>query len=109
MGSGVSSRSPIKYNNMWAAIISTFIGLWIMIAPEWFPFNKIEANNHFIVGPLVVTAAVIGIWEVNRSLRFFNLAAGVWMVISPLLLSYETKEAIYSSIVSGALLILFSL
>jgi short-subunit dehydrogenase len=94
---------------MWAAIVSTLVGLWIMIAPEWFSFNKTEANNHFIVGPLVVTAAVIAIWEVNRSFRFFNLTAGVWMTISPLLLRHETKEAIYSSIVSGTLLILFSL
>lgn len=94
---------------MWAAIISVLIGLWIMIAPEYFQFGRPEANNHFIVGPLVVTAAVIAIWEVNRSARYFNLCAGIWLAVSPLLLSYETQEAIWNSIIAGILLLIFSL
>jgi short-subunit dehydrogenase len=81
----------------------------MMVAPEAFSFNQTEAYNHFIVGPLVVTAGVIAVWEVNRSLRFFNLAAGVWMTISPLLLSYETSDAITSNVVCGVLLTMLSL
>lgn len=94
---------------MWATIINVLIGLWIMVAPEVFYFQKTEANNHFIVGSLVVTMAIAAIWEVNRSFRYFNLVAGIWMTVAPLILSFVTQEAIWSSIVSGILLIIFSL
>ncbi|WP_276370884.1 SDR family oxidoreductase [Chryseolinea sp. H1M3-3] len=94
---------------MWAAVISVLIGLWMMAAPEYYAFGHIEGKNFFIVGPLVVTAAVIAIWEVNRSARYFNFVAGIWMMISPLLLPYETQLGITGSVVSGVLLIILSL
>src|SRR5687768_12884092 len=94
---------------MWAAIINVLIGLWIMITPGLFEFEKIPANNHYIVGPLVITMAVASIWEVNRSFRYFNLVAGIWLIISPLLLSYQTSEEITNSLASGILMIFLSL
>jgi short-subunit dehydrogenase len=94
---------------MWAAIITVLIGLWMMAAPEYYAFGPVEGKNFFIVGPLVVTAAVIAIWEVNRSARYFNFVAGIWMMVSPLLLPYETQTGITGSVVSGILLIILSL
>src|SRR5688572_13464580 len=108
MRSGERNQSPISCNDMGAAIVSVVIGLWIMVAPEQFSFESVEATNYYIMGPLVVTTAVIAIWEVNRSFRYFNLIAGAWMVLSPLLLSYETTEAIAGGIVSGLLLMVLS-
>jgi short-subunit dehydrogenase len=94
---------------MWAAAISVLIGVWIMVAPGYFNFETAEANNHYITGPLVVTFAVIALWDFNRSGRFVNLAAGVWLVLSPLVLPYASDAATWSSIISGVLLIMFSL
>jgi len=94
---------------MWAAIINVIIGLWITASPELFGYVEVEAKNYFIVGPLVVTAAMISIWEVNRSVRYFNLCSGAWLVLSPLLLTYETSHAIWNAIASGLLLVVFSL
>lgn len=94
---------------MWAAIVNLIIGLWITISPEQFAYGEIEANNYFIVGPLVVTAATISIWEVNRSVRWFNFCAGVWLLVSLLVLPYETGHAIWNSVACGILLMVFSL
>ena len=62
---------------MWAAIVSVVVGIWIMVAPEMIPLDNPAAKNYNITGPLVVTMAVIAIWEVNRSARFFNLLARI--------------------------------
>lgn len=94
---------------MWAAIINVIIGLWITVSPERFGYKDVAANNYFIVGPLVVTAAAISIWEVNRSVRYFNLVAGTWLLISSVLLTYEASHAVWNGVASGLLLVLFSL
>ena len=94
---------------MWAAIINVLIGLWVMVAPGLFEFEKTSANNHYIVGPLVITMAIAAIWEVNRSFRYFNLLAGIWLAISAIFLSYESSEEIANSLASGIFLIFFSL
>ena len=93
---------------MWAAAVNILIGLWITISPDRYDYDTLEARNFFIVGPLVVTAAVISLWEVNRGARYFNLIAGTWMAFSPLFLAYETNHSVMNSIISGILLILFS-
>lgn len=94
---------------MWAAIVNVLIGLWITVSPERFAYAGAEEKNFFIAGPLVVTAAVISIWEVNRDARYFNLCAGIWLAISPLLLPNETNHAMWNSVISGTLLMVFSL
>jgi short-subunit dehydrogenase len=94
---------------MWAAILNILLGLWIMIAPVLFEFEKTSANNHYIVGPLVITMAVASVWEVNRSFRYFNLIAGIWLAISPAILSYENYEAIANTFGSGIAMIFLSL
>ena len=94
---------------MWAAIVSVVVGIWIMVAPEMIPLDDPAAKNYNITGPLVVTMAVIAIWEVNRSARFFNLLAGIWMMISPMFLSHDSQQGMWSSIASGLLLVVLSL
>jgi short-subunit dehydrogenase len=94
---------------MWAAIINVLIGLWLMAAPGLLEFEKTSANNHYIVGPLVITMAVASIWDVNRSFRYFNLLAGIWLVVSVGLLPHETFAEIVSSFLSGIFLIFFSM
>jgi hypothetical protein len=94
---------------MWAAILNTLIGLWTMFAPGLLEFEKTAANNCYIVGPLVITVAVASIWGVNRSFRYFNLLAGIWLAVSPVFLSYDTIPEIANSLASGVLMTLLSL
>jgi hypothetical protein len=93
---------------MWAQIINTIIGLWLMAAPAILGYSGPANTNQRIVGPIAVSFAVIACWEVTRQARWTNLVLGVWLIVAPLVLSHETSAGI-TSIASGVLLALFSL
>ena len=94
---------------MWAAILNIILGVWIIVSPAIFEFDKAAANNNHIVGPLIVTFAIVAIWEVNRSARYFNVFTGIWLVVAPFLLSFNSTAAIWIDVASGALVTVFSL
>ncbi|HYG04141.1 MAG TPA: SDR family oxidoreductase [Chryseosolibacter sp.] len=94
---------------MWAALINVIVGIWLMLAPAYLHFDKTPATNYYIVGPLVITFAITSLWEFNRSLRYFNLLGGFWMLVSILILQYDSSAAIWSTALSGTLLIVCSL
>jgi hypothetical protein len=93
---------------MWGAIINIFLGLWLMFSPGLLQFDKVSSSNYYIVGPLVLTFAITALWEVNRSVRFFNIATGVWLVISPLIVDLQSSMADWTTVLSGVLITAFS-
>ena len=100
-----------QYQNclmMWAIIINILLGLWLMFSPGLLQFEKLAANNNYIVGPLVLTFAIIALWELNRSVRFLNMMLGAWLVVSPFILGIQSSTTTWVTILSGALLIVFS-
>jgi short-subunit dehydrogenase len=94
---------------MWAAGVTTLIGLWLMIAPFYFGFEDAGANTAYIAGPLVITASLIALWEFNRDCRYFNLGAGVCLVVCSLAVYPDDLPATYNNVASGVLLIALSL
>lgn len=93
---------------MWAQIINIFIGLGLMVAPAVFNFSKAAADNNHIAGPLVLTFALISIWQINRNVRLFNIVTGAWFVLSPFIFGFD-KTAATIDVVAGILIIIFSL
>jgi len=93
---------------MWAQIINIVIGLGLMVTPALLRFNKVAADNNHIVGPLVITFAVISLWEINRNARLFNIVTGCWLILSPFIVGFSSV-ALVTDIVSGIAVILFSL
>jgi short-subunit dehydrogenase len=94
---------------MWAAGVTTLIGLWLMIAPFYFGFEDAGADTAYIAGPLVITASLIALWEFNRDCRYFNLGAGVCLVIFSLVIYPDDLPATYNNVISGVLLVALSL
>ncbi|MGI8952606.1 MAG: SPW repeat domain-containing protein [Chitinophagaceae bacterium] len=92
---------------MWARILSMLIGLGLMITPAVFNFDKIAADNNHIVGPLVITFAVISLWEINRNVRLFNIVTGGWLIISPFILKFSSP-ALLIDLFSGIAVVIFS-
>ena len=80
-----------------------------MISPALFSFEKAAADNNYITGPLVITFAIMALWEVNRSARWLTLFAGVWLLIAPFVLGVEDSSARWITMAAGILLIAFSL
>jgi hypothetical protein len=80
---------------MWAAIASTLIGIWFMVAPAVVGFAGAARTNDNVVGPLVATFGAIAISQVTRAARFVNLALAVWLVGAPILLGFALPQALH--------------
>ncbi len=90
---------------MWAALLSILAGLWLMVAPAYLDTGTAVSNSYHITGPLVITVAVISLWEFNRAVRYLNIIAGFWLCASIFVFGNESGEVIWSSLVCGLLLI----
>lgn len=90
---------------MWARLINTALGIWLMAAPAVLGYGGVASTNHRIVGPIVAAFAVIAIWEVTRSLRWINVPLGAWLVVAPLVLGYPALDALINGLVVGLLIV----
>lgn len=97
---------------MWPRIPNTLLGIWLMAAPAilGLPADHPAATNDRIIGPLVVTFAVVAMSEALFSLRRANYALGAWLLIAPWVLGYlgGPISAIINSLVVGVLIVVFA-
>jgi uncharacterized membrane protein len=71
----------------------------MLSAPAVLSYEKIEANNAYIVGPLIATVAIVAMAEAVRSTRWLNLLLGVWLLLSPWLLNSGEAAKVNDTIV----------
>lgn len=64
----------------WNLILCAVLGIWLMAAPEVLGSRGAAAMSDQLVGPLVVTFAVIAFGEVTRPVRYLNLPLALWMI-----------------------------
>lgn len=94
---------------MWAQVINALLGLWLMVAPAFIGSDKVMADNDHIIGPVIISFAVISWWEATRVVRLYNLPLGAWLILAPWVLGYSDTVAIVNDMAVGALVIGFSL
>ena len=90
---------------MWARLVNTALGLWLMAAPAVLAYGDPAQINDRIAGPLAVTFAVVAIWGATRPLRRGNLAIGAWLLLAPWVLGYGAAAPTVNSLAVGAVLI----
>lgn len=79
---------------MWNQIVTILIGLWVMASPDVMGYNSgPERMNNQIVGPLVISFAMIATSETTRAVRWMNVTLGLWLVVAPYVLSYEPLKS----------------
>lgn len=93
----------------WNLLATVAVGIWLMFAPAVFGTYGIAADSDHLVGALIVTVAVIALADVGRPARFINVLFGVWVVVSPWMLSGTTGGSTLSDVIVGALVIALSL
>ena len=93
---------------MWGAILNTVLGLWIMSAPGIFHYGSAASDNGHIVGPVIVTIAVVSMWEATRGVRKWNYPVGAWLILAPWILGYDSTIAIVSNMATGMGVIIFA-
>lgn len=91
-------------------VLSTAIGIWLMLTRLTFDSTGTMANSDHLIGSLVVTFSIIALAEVVRSVRFINIPFGIWLVAAPWLLDgIMTPSAVWNSVVCGLALIALAL
>lgn len=70
------------------------LGIWMMVAPAVFDYDKNIANNAHIVGPLIASFSMIAIWECTRNVRLLNLPVALWMLAAPIFIRYDNDSAL---------------
>ena len=85
---------------MWAHVINAYLGVWLMASPVFFDYQGIGRTNELIIGPIAATFAIIAVWAITRVLGKINVALGMWLVVAPWVLGYESMiPTIHHSIV----------
>ena len=89
---------------MWAQIINTLLGIWLIASPAVLGFSedKTISDNAHIIGPLIATFATIAWWEATRVVRYYNVPLALWLLLAPWVLNYEPTAAIVNDMLIGA-------
>jgi hypothetical protein len=94
---------------MWARYASVVLGLWLMVAPGIFDYDKSIANNGHITGPLIITFSIIAIFECTRNVKYATLPLGAWLIFAPWILGYDNDTAFANDYITGLLVMALSL
>lgn len=79
-----------------------------MISPEILKMNQVTSNNNHIVGPLIITFAVISLWDINRSVIRANIVLGSWLLIALFVLDFTQTIAFSSNGACACFIIVLS-
>jgi hypothetical protein len=71
---------------MWPQFIITALGLWVMVSPVVIEYSSLGQDHVHVIGPCVVSIALIAMSEAMRSLRKVNILLGGWLALAPLFL-----------------------
>jgi hypothetical protein len=88
---------------MWAQVLNTLLGVWLMAAPDVLGYRGAAGLNDRILGPIAAGAAIIALWECTRALRRINLPIGLWLLVAPWVLGYEAAPLLNSTAVGLSL------
>lgn len=84
-------------------LISAISGIWLMVAPAVLQGDPVASDNEHIVGPLIATFSIVAMSECTRNIRFLNIPAGLWLIVSPVILGYLNTVITLQDIFIGVL------
>jgi hypothetical protein len=94
----------------WEDWVSWGLGIWLILSPWTLLFwNNTEATENAVIAGFllilieVVTLSAFRLWE-----EWANVALGVWLVVSPLLISALEWQAVGNFVVVGVLVVLLA-
>lgn len=96
----------------WQDWINVVLAIWLFISPFLLSFtdNSLAAWDSYILGACVFIVAIWALMTPSAWNEWVNLAFGLWIFVSPLVLSYYSDLVpTWNQIVIGCLMILSSL
>ncbi len=82
---------------IWVTAILVLIGMWLMAAPDLFGYGRPIRTVDHVVGPLIITCALIAFAEATRAIRWINFLLGAWLVVAPLILNHGFATTLQSA------------
>lgn len=93
---------------MWGQIFNILLGIWLMVAPHFFHYNGIAADNDQILGPVVSSFAIIALSGCTRAVGKYNIPIGAWLLLAPWVLGYKEEMTVMNDVVTGLLILIFA-
>lgn len=98
----------MKKKTTWEDLVNLLLGAWLFIIP-WsvshsLPNLYMSAAmwNFWIVGLVVFAVAALALQNIKPWKEWTNLAAGVWLLLSPWMFGYNTQPGLlWNSVIVG--------
>ncbi len=114
------TRGPVALANRWQDWLNLLLGAWLFISPWALGFVKVDgaagsttyshaAFNAWIFGVIVVILSIAALARTQPWEEWLNLLAGIWLFISPWVLSYSgMRTALWNALIVGALVFILA-
>lgn len=96
-----------KWLGIATRLVVAALGAWTMAAPAVFDHSEIASAIARILGPLIITVALVAITESTRPLRHANLVLGLALAVAVPIAGASTG-AVLSSVLTGIAVALLS-
>jgi hypothetical protein len=95
----------------WASWVNLAIGVCLLFAPSVAQFGPLATTNHVWMG---IVTMIVAVWSLvaaptTVAPAWINLVVGIWVFASPWVLNYAGSDAIWTDLMAGVLLVIFSL
>lgn len=98
-------------NKRWQDWVNLILGVWMFLSPWLLRYSDLSAPswNAWILGAAVVVFAAVAVSMPRQWEEAINVLLGIWMVISPWVLSFTgARNAEANAVVVGILVIAFA-
>jgi hypothetical protein len=78
----------------WQDVAMMILGFWLVLSPvvlQYADLTGIASFNSYVFGLAVVLFAAIALYRPQMWEEWVNLALGIWLILSPLLLGFRDE------------------
>ncbi len=110
MADMTQARMRVDARVQWPSWIDIALGVWLIVAPFALGYSGETAPlwNDIIFGIVVGVLALIAGLTVMSWPSLLSILAGIWLIIAPFALSYDSDDAMTNDIVVGIVVIVFA-
>jgi hypothetical protein len=92
----------------WQDVASLLVGIWLIFSPWALGLAGPDGWLSAVVGLFVILFAIEGLLVPSYLEQWGEIALGLLLVVAPLVMQHESAVSGISSLVSGALVVLFA-
>jgi hypothetical protein len=104
------ARTKSKIPSHWEDWCAWLLGIWLLLSP-WalrYSYESAATANAVSVGTLIIAVGLITLSAFRRWEEWFNIALGVWLLISSWILGVASTAAKINFVVLGILVLMFA-